>query len=76
MGLTNEAQIIDIRFGHRVVFNTASLKSYNEDQEVFVYAHDAAKKVWGQLLMDVANRLPGGLKNDGVLIILKNQALI
>ena len=31
VGLTTEPQIIDIRLGPRVVFNTASLKSYNED---------------------------------------------
>ena len=30
-GLTTEPEIIDIRLGPRVVFNTASLKSYNED---------------------------------------------
>ena len=47
------------------MFNTASLKSYNEDlntSEVFAYAHDEVEKLSGQLLVDVANRLPGVLK--------------
>ena len=64
-GLTTEPQIIDIRLGPRVVFNTASLKSYNEDVnalEVFAYAHDEMEKLSGQLLMDVANCLPDVLK--------------
>ena len=30
-GLTTEPQIVDIRLGPRAMFNTASLKSYNED---------------------------------------------
>ena len=30
--------------------------------EVFAYAHDEVEKMSGQLLMDVANRLPGVLK--------------
>ena len=48
-----------------MVFNTASLKSYNEDLntlEVFAYAHDEVEKLSRQLLMDVANRLPSVLK--------------
>ena len=64
-GLTTEPKIIDIRLGPRVVFNTASLKSYNEDlntSEVFAYAHDEVEKLSGQLLMNVVNCLPGVLK--------------
>ena len=64
-GLTTEPQIIDIRLGPRVAFDTASLKSYNEDLnalKVFAYAHDEVEKLSGQLLMNVANRLPGVLK--------------
>ena len=64
-GLTTEPQIIDIRLGPRVLFNTASLKSYDEDLttlKVFAYAHDEVGKLSGQLLMDVANRLPGVLE--------------
>ena len=63
--LTTKPQIIDIRFGPRVVFNTASLKSYNEDlntTKVFAYAHDEVEKLSEQLLMDVVYRLPGVLK--------------
>ena len=64
-GLTSEPQIISIRHGPKVVFTSASLKSFNEDLntlEVFAYAHDEAEKLSGQLLLDVANRLPGVLK--------------
>ena len=64
-GLTSEPQIISIRHGPMVVFTSASLKSLNEDLntlEVFAYAHDEAEKLSGQLLLDVANRLPGVLK--------------
>ena len=63
--LTAEPQIIASRLGPRVVFNTSSLKSYNEDLnalEVFAYAHNEVEKFSGQLLMNVANRLPGVLK--------------
>ena len=48
-----------------MVFNVSSLKSFNEDLntlEVFAYAHDAVEKLSGQLLLDVASRLPGVLK--------------
>ena len=48
-----------------MVFNTASLKSYNEDLnalEVFAYAHNEVETFSRQLLMNVANRLPGVLK--------------
>ena len=64
-GLTTEPQIIDIRHGTKVVFNTGSLKAFNEDLntlEVFAYAHDEIEKLSGQLLLDVAGRLPGVLK--------------
>ena len=64
-GLTTEPQIIDIRFEPRVMFCTASLKSYNEDLntfEVFVYAHYEVKKLSEQLLMDVDNCLAGIFK--------------
>ena len=63
--LTSEPQTISIRYGPKVVFTSASLKSFNEDLntlEVFAYAHDEAEKLSGQLLLDVANRLPGVLK--------------
>ena len=48
-----------------MVFNVSSLKPFNEDLntvEVFAYAHDEIKKLSGQLLLDVASRLPGVLK--------------
>ena len=64
-GLTTEPEIIDIRHGSKVVFNVSSLKSFNEDLntlEVFAYAHDEVEKLSGQLLLDVASRLPGVLK--------------
>ena len=37
-GLTTDLQIIDICLGLRVVFNTASLKSYNEDLNTVILA--------------------------------------
>jgi len=64
-GLTSEPQIISIRHGPKIVFNVTSLKAVNEDLntlEVFTFAHDEIDKLSGQLLLDVANRLPGGLK--------------
>ena len=53
-GLTSEPQIISIRHGPKVVFTSASLKSFNEDLntlKVFAYAHDEAEKLSGQLLL-------------------------
>ena len=64
-GLTTEPKIIAIRSGCVISFNVASLKQFNEDLntlEVFAYAHDEFQKLSGQLLLDVANRLPGTLK--------------
>ena len=64
-GLTTEPEIIDIRHGSKVVFDVSSLKSFNEDLntlEVFAYAHDEVEKLSGQLLLDVASRLPAVLK--------------
>ena len=61
-GLTSESQIISIRHGPKVVFTSALLKSFSEDLntlEMSAYAHDDAEKLSGQLLLDVANRLPG-----------------
>ena len=77
-GQTTEPQTIDIRVGPRVVLNTASLKSYNADLstlEVFAYVHNKVEKFSGQLLMDVANCLPGVLKRQ-YLDYLKKRALI
>ena len=66
-GLTVEPAIVDIRNVSRVLHNVVSLKKFREDLntlEVFAYAHNEIKKllVSGQLLLDVANRLPGVLK--------------
>ena len=64
-GLTTEPKIIEIRSGSVISFNVASLKQFNEDLntlEVFAYAHDEFQKLSGQLLLDVANRLPGTIK--------------
>ena len=65
--LSTEPQIIAIRNGPKVIFNSASLKSFNEDLntlKIFAYAHDEVEKLPGQLLLDVANRLPGVLKRQ------------
>ena len=64
-GLTAEPAIVDIRNGSRVLHNIVSLKKFGEDLntlEVFAYAHNDIEKLSGQLLLDVANRLPGVLK--------------
>ena len=64
-GLTSEPQISNIRHGPKLVFISALLNLFNEDLnklEVFAYAHDEAEKLSGQLLLDVANRLPGVVK--------------
>ena len=64
-GPTTEPQIIAICNGPKVIFNATSLKSFNENLntlEVFAYAHDEVEKLSSQLLLDVANRLPGVLK--------------
>ena len=64
-GLTTEPLVGAIRNGSKISFNAASLKLFNEDLntlEVFAYAHNEVEKLSGQLLMDVANRLPGVLK--------------
>ena len=48
-----------------ISFNVTSLKQFNEDLntlEVFAYAHDEFQELSGQLLLDVANQLPGTLK--------------
>ena len=47
--LTTKPQINDIRVMLRMMFNTASLKSHNEDLNtlgVFAYMHDEVKKLW------------------------------
>ena len=64
-GLITEPEIVRIRTGSKVVDTVASLKAFNEDLntlEVFAYAHDEVEKLSGQLLLDVAYRLPGVLK--------------
>ena len=64
-GLITEPKIVRIHIGSEVVHTVASLKSFNEDLntlKVFAYAHDEIEKLSGQLLLDVANRLPGVLK--------------
>ena len=64
-GLTSEPKVMEIRYGPKITFNTASLKAFNEElnlMEVFAYAHDEVNKLSGQLLLDTANRLPNFLK--------------
>jgi len=63
--LTSKPKVIDIRNGPKISFNSASLKSFNEELntfEVFACAHDEVRKLSGQLLLDVSNRLPNFLK--------------
>ena len=64
-GLTSEPKVMEIRYGPKITFNTASLKTFNEELnllEVYAYAHDEVQKLSGQLLLDTANRLPNFLK--------------
>ena len=63
--MTAEPAIVDIRNGPRVLHNVVSLEKFRENLntlKVFAYAHNEIKKLSGQLLLDVANRLPGVLK--------------
>ena len=64
-GLTSEPKIIEIRNGSKVTLNSTSLKNFNEELntlEGFAYAHNEIDKLSGQLLLDMANRLPVLLK--------------
>ena len=64
-GLTSEPNIIAIRHGAKIAFNSTSLKSFNKylnALEVYAYAHDEYHKLSGQLLIDTANRLFNTLK--------------
>ena len=64
-GLITEPKIMEIRHGAKITFSVSSLKQFNEELntlEVFAYAHDEFEKLSGQLLLDVANRLPSVLK--------------
>ena len=48
-GITTEPQIIGIQNGSKVNFNSALLKSFNEDLntlEVFAYVHDKVEKLF------------------------------
>ena len=63
-GFTLEPKVKAERYGPKVSFNSSSLKMFNEDNtlEVFAYAHDEPGKLSGQLLLDTAGRLPIILK--------------
>ena len=55
----------EICHGPSISFNTASLKSFNEELnllEVYAYTHNELEKLSGQLTLDAANRLPNLLK--------------
>ena len=74
-GLTSEPKVIAIRHGAIVNFTASLLKMYNEDfntLEVFAYAHDEYNKLFGQLLLDTANRLPSVLKRRYLDFLDKN----
>ena len=64
-GFTSEPNIIAICNGPKVFFDLNSLKMFYEDLntlEVFPFAYDEAEKLSGQLLLDIASRLPTLLK--------------
>ena len=74
-GLTSGPKVIAIRHCAKVNFTASSLKMYNEDLntlEVFAYAHDEYNKLYGQLLLDTANRLPSALKRRYLDFLDKN----
>ena len=73
-GLTSEPKIIEIRNEPKVTLNSTSLKNFNEELntlKVFAYAHDEIDKLSGQLLLDVANRLPVLLKRRYMDYLIK-----
>ena len=64
-GLISEPKIAKIRTGPRVAMSVASLKAFNKDLntlKVYAHAHDELDKLFGQLMLDTANRLPWVLK--------------
>ena len=64
-GLTSEPKIVKIRTGPRVAMSAALLEAFNEDPntlEVYAHAHNELGKLSKQLMLDIANRLPGVLK--------------
>ena len=64
-GLTSEPKVREIRHDPSISFNTASLKSFNEELnllEEYAYAHNELEKLFGQLTLDTANRFPNFLK--------------
>ena len=64
-GFSSEPEVMAIRNAAKVANDLPSLKLFNEESntlEIFAFAHDDVNKLSGQLLFDIANRLPGILK--------------
>ena len=64
-GLSSEPKVMAIRNAPKVTNDLPSPKMFDEDLntlEVFAFAHDEAEKLSGQLLFDIASRLPNVLK--------------
>ena len=64
-GFVSEPKVAEVQNDPKVTHTVSSLKSFNEDLitlEVFAYGHNQVEKLSGQLLLDIANRLPANLK--------------
>ena len=64
-GFVSEPKVAEVRNSSEVTHTVSSLKSFYEDLitlEVFAYGHNQVEKLSGQLLLDIANRLPVNLK--------------
>ena len=64
-GFVLEPKVAEVQNGPKVTHTVSSLKSFNEDLitlEVFAYRHNQVEKLFGQLLLDIANCLPANLK--------------
>ena len=64
-GFTLDPKVVTVRKGPKVAFSSISLKLFNENLntlEVFAHAHNEVKKLSGQLMLDIAGRLPETFK--------------
>ena len=65
MAWGTEPKVAEVRNGLKVIHTVSSLKSFNEDLitlEVFAYGHNQVEKLFSQLLLNTASRLPANLK--------------
>ena len=75
-GFVTEPEVIKIRTGPKFVHTIDSLKSLNESLntlEVFAHAHNEDEKLGGQLLLEVAGRLPDVLKRRYLDFLIQRE---